>query len=139
MWLNLLLGVGVLVVVAVVWFAVYFWLSPHLNSPDGKARITGACGDTMEIQLKLKENKIINSSYWTNGCVYSLNCICAAAGLAKGKTPEQALDINADIIQKSVGGLPKDNIHCAALAAETLHAAIDNYIKSNINASPSNR
>ncbi len=139
MWLNLLLGVGVLVVVAVVWFAVYFWLSPHLNNPDGKARITGACGDTMEIQLKFKENKIMNSSYWTNGCVYSLNCVCAATGLAKGKTPEEALDINADIIQKSVGDLPKDHIHCAALAAETLHAAIDNYIKSNINASPLDR
>jgi len=131
-WLNLLSGVGVLVVVAIAWFSVYYWLNPHLNKPDGKGRITGICGDTMEICLEFKGDKVVNSSHWTSGCASSLNCACAAADLAIGKSAEEMLDIDGDVIQKSVGGLPTDYMHCADLAAETLHAAVDDYMKSGV-------
>ena len=129
-WLNLLLGVGVLVVVAIVWFAVYYWLNPHLNKPDGKGRITGICGDTMEICLEFKGDKVVKSSHWTSGCASSLNCALAAADLAIGKSPEEMLDIDGAVIRESVGGLPQEYMHCADLAAETLHAAVDDYMKS---------
>jgi nitrogen fixation protein NifU and related proteins len=129
-WLNIVLGIGVLVVVAIVWFLIYYCLTPHLNHPDGEGRITGTCGDTMEIRLEFKSGKVVNSSYWTSGCASSLNCVCAAADLAMGKSPEEILDIDGDVIRESVGGLPKDYMHCADLATETLHAAIDDYMRS---------
>jgi len=129
-WLNILIGTGVLIAVAVVWFAVYLYLNPYLKQPNGKARITGTCGDTMEICLEFQRGKLINSSYWTSGCASSLNCVCAATDLARGKSPEEILDIDGNTIRDSIGGLPTEYMHCADLAAETLHAAVDDYMKS---------
>ncbi|MDM8548600.1 iron-sulfur cluster assembly scaffold protein [Desulfobacterales bacterium HSG2] len=118
-----------MLVVVGIWFAVYYWLNPRLDAPDAKACITGPCGDTMEIRLQFEKNKVVKTSHWTNGCAYSFNCALAAADIAEGKSPEEILDIDADMIQKSIGGLPKDHIHCASLAARTLHSAIDDYMR----------
>jgi nitrogen fixation protein NifU and related proteins len=129
-WLTIVIGGGVLVVMAVLWFIICYFLTPHLNQPDGKARITGTCGDTMEICLEFEKDKVVNCSYWTSGCASSLNCVCAAADFAMGKSPEEILDIDGDVIRESIGGLPQEYMHCADLAAETLHAAVDDYMKS---------
>ncbi|MBI9084594.1 MAG: iron-sulfur cluster assembly scaffold protein [Desulfobacterales bacterium] len=126
---NVFLGAGVLLVVAVLWFAVYYWLNPHLSQPDGKARITGSCGDVMEIRLAFENHKVVDSSQWTNGCVHSYNCVLAAADLAKNKKPEEIFDIDAEAVRHAVGGLPADHMHCAGLAVETLYAAVDDYMR----------
>jgi len=128
MWLNLLLASAILVVIVGVWFGVHWWLNPRIENPDAKASLIGICGDTMEIRLRFRFNRVAEASHWTNGCVYSLNCISAAADLAMGKTPEEVLDIDADTIQRSIGGLPTDNMHCATLAVATLQEAINDYM-----------
>ncbi len=135
---SLLAGTGVLLVITWIWFAVYYWLNPHLKNPDAKARITGTCGDTMEIGIQFDLNHVaVKTYYWTDGCITSLNCIHAAADLAKGKSVDAILDIDADAIQRSIGGLPKDHWHCATLAASTLHSAIDDYMKiHNLDSGP---
>ena len=129
MWL--IIAGGVLAITVGLWFLVSYWLTPHIRTPDGKARITGRCGDTMEIALKFNRDKVVNSASWTDGCAYSLNCVCAAAELAKGKTPDEILDIDANLIQKAIGGLPKDQMHCAELAAEILQAALEDFMLKN--------
>lgn len=126
--LTLLLGIGVLTALVLLWFMATYWLSPHVESPDGKARITGSCGDTMEMSLKFRNDRVAEAAYWTNGCAYSLNCICAAADLAKGKTPDEILEIDPELIQQSVGGLSQDQMHCARLSVETLHTALEDYM-----------
>lgn len=131
-FVSLLLGIAVLLAVALAWFAAYYWLNPHVASPDGKARVVGACGDVMEICLKFKDDQVAQGSSWTNGCAHSFNCVCAAVDLAKGKTAEEILDIDDALIQRAVGGLPRDHWHCAGLAAETLHAAVDNYMQASL-------
>lgn len=130
---SILLGAAVLIIVVILWFFIYYWLSPHVESPDGKARITGQCGDTMEIYLRFKGDHVVESAYWTDGCAFSLNCVYAATELAKGKTPDEILEIDTDLVQKSIGGLPLDHIHCAKLSVETLHSAIDDYMKKQRN------
>ena len=125
---NIFLGTGVLLAVALMWFAVYYWLNPHLSRPDGKARITGTCGDVMEIRLCFKNQRVVDTSQWTNGCVHSYNCVLAAADLAREKTPEEIFDIDVRAVRDAVGGLPEDHLHCAGLAVETLYAAVDDYM-----------
>ena len=66
----------------------------------------------------------------TTGRAYSLNCICAASDLAKGKTPDEILEIDPKLIQESVGGLPADQMHCARLSVETLYAALEDYVQN---------
>jgi hypothetical protein len=48
-----------------------------------------------------------------------------------GKTPEEVLEIDADTIQRSIGGLPTDNMHCATLAVATLQEAINDYMNKS--------
>ena len=127
-----MLGSAVLLVLVGLWVTIHYLFSSHLENPDGKARITGSCGDTMELYLKFKRDRVAQSAYWTDGCTYSHSCLRATADLVKGKTPDEILYIDADLIQKAIGGLPKDYMHCAALATETLQAALEDYIlKSN--------
>lgn len=85
----------------------------------------------MEIRLRFEGDRMVEGSSWTSGCAHSFNCVCAAVELAKRKTPAEALDIDSAMIREAVGGLPEDHWHCAGLAAETLHAAIDNYMQGS--------
>ena len=123
-----LVACGVLLVIVGLWFFITYVLTPHIKHPDGKARITGHCGDTMEIDLKFRGDRVLETSYWTDGCAYSLSAVYAAAHLLKGKMPDEIIEIDADVIQKTIGGLPTDHMHCAKLAAETLQAALEEYM-----------
>jgi len=134
--ISTVIGSGVLVAVVLLWFLLTYWLNPQVDSPSGEARLTGTCGDTMEIALKFRNDRVAETSYWTNGCAYSFNCLYAAANLAKGKTPEEILEIDPELIRKAVGGLPEDQMHCARLSVETLQAALDNFMRRTASSSP---
>jgi len=105
------------------------WQNPRnfrrIDSPDGYARVKGPCGDTMEMFLKMKDKRIFECTFNTDGCATTLACGSVATELAKNKTFIQALaSVGADAILKKLGGLPKEDIHCAQLAAETLRKAL---------------
>jgi nitrogen fixation NifU-like protein len=125
---HILVAAAVLILVVGLWMAVSYWLAPHVDRPDGKASMIGSCGDTMEISLRFKNGQVVDSDSWTNGCAYILNCVSAAAELAKGKTPEEIREIDIDMIQKSIGGLSREQMDCAKLSVETLHAALEDYM-----------
>ena len=109
------------------------WRNPlYMNSmqnPDGFGLVTGPCGDTMEIFLKFKEGKVSDASFQTDGCGPSLICGSFAAELALGKNTYALKEITNATILEVVGGLPDEDQHCALLAANTLRAAIDHYIR----------
>lgn len=128
---SIFIGAGVLLALVLLWFLLAYWLSPHVDSPSGEARLTGPCGDTMEIALRFRNDRVAETSYWTNGCAYSLNCIYAAAELAKGRTPDEILEIDPQMVGKFVGGLSEDQMHCARLSVEALHAALDDFMRKN--------
>jgi nitrogen fixation protein NifU and related proteins len=111
-----------------------FWLGPFnegtMNQPDGLAEVTGPCGDTMEIALRIKGNRVMDSRFRARGCAVSRACVSRAAALAKGKALEEAWDINEEDIAKDLPELPVDHRHCAVLARDTLRRAIEHYIKS---------
>ena len=99
-----------------------------MQNPDGYASVTGPCGDTMEIWLKVKNNKVFEATFWTDGCGTTTACGSQATVLAVGKTVGEALAINPDVIVANLGGLPDDSIHCAGLASSTLKKALINYM-----------
>ena len=91
--------------------------------------MTGPCGDTMEISLKIRRNQVVESRFQVKGCAVSRACASIAAALAKGKELEEAWDIDEKEIAKSLPVLPVDHQHCAVLARDTLRQAIENYLK----------
>lgn len=101
-----------------------------MEDPDGYARITGTCGDTMEIYLKFEDDKVKESTFFTDGCGSSGVCGSFAVELALGKDPDEIMAIKGEQILEILGGLPEDDRHCVFLAVETLHNALDNYMKN---------
>jgi nitrogen fixation NifU-like protein len=99
-----------------------------IPAPDGFARIRGPCGDTMEICLKVSGDKIVNASFWTDGCGTTIASGSMVTELAKGKSITEALKITQDDVLDALGGLPEDSLHCALLAANTLKEAIKDYM-----------
>ena len=124
MWLHLIFAGGLLTVVVGIWFGVYCWLNPRLDTPDGKARVTGSCGDTMEIYLRLEQGVVKEACYTTDGCGCSAACASVACELAVGKEPKEIARVTGETILEILSGLPEDDIHCAFLAAETLQVAL---------------
>jgi nitrogen fixation NifU-like protein len=100
----------------------------EIPAPDGFGRITGPCGDTMEIRLKVRDDRIINASFWTDGCGPSIASGSVVTELAKGKSISEAKKITQQDVLDALGGLPEDNLHCALLAANTLKEAIKDYL-----------
>jgi nitrogen fixation NifU-like protein len=105
------------------------WLHPRnpgaMDDADGHGRITGPCGDTMEIFLRVKHDTITRAGFLTDGCATTMVSASMAVELATGKSIKQALAISQDVILEHLGGLPEESQHCALLAANTLRAAIE--------------
>jgi nitrogen fixation NifU-like protein len=100
----------------------------NLLNADGAGQITGPCGDTMQMWLKVKNGKIINAAFATDGCGTTRACGSIATEIVKDKQISQALGITQELILELLGGLPENDQHCALLAANTLNAAIKNYL-----------
>jgi nitrogen fixation NifU-like protein len=95
-----------------------------LPEADGYARITGPCGDTMQIWLRLETERIREATFQTDGCGTTIAAGSMVTDLAKGKTLAEALRIGQEEVLEALGGLPDESKHCALLAANTLNEAI---------------
>ena len=102
-----------------------------IDSPDASAFVRGKCGDAMKISLNFFRDRVVEAKYWTDGCRMSSACGAAAAKLALHKTAEEIADIDHVAIEKEVGVLPEEDLHCATLAAGTLQEAIRLYLVGN--------
>ncbi|HXZ94591.1 MAG TPA: iron-sulfur cluster assembly scaffold protein [Dehalococcoidia bacterium] len=100
----------------------------RINAPDGLGKVTGPNGNTMEIYLKIKDDKVINASFWTDGCGCSIASGSMVTELAKGKDVLETQNITQQDVLDALGGLPDDDLHCALLAANTLKEAIKDYL-----------
>ena len=125
--LSIFFAFVILLLLALCWFGFHYLANKPLDNPDGHARVTGNCGDTMEISLQFKDGRVCKSSAWTNGCSVSKMCVEAAAMLARNRQISDIEKINMMTIMEQIGELPETHLHCAQLAETTLLAAIKNY------------
>jgi nitrogen fixation protein NifU and related proteins len=100
-----------------------------LDSPDGYAKYTGSCGDTMEFYLKVNDGLIADSSFQTDGCGPTVASGGMVAEMIKGIKIQKIKKIKAKDVLNALGGLPKENEHCAALALLTLNEALEDLKK----------
>lgn len=112
------------------------WKNPlyvgTMKEHDVHAHVKGECGDTIEIFLKFEKDRVKEASFITDGCGPSTVCGSVAAEMAIGKTPDELMEITREAILDKLGGLPKDDEHCALLAATTVQEALNEYmIKEN--------
>ena len=110
------------------------WRNPKfcgvMEESDGCAQIKGSCGDTMQMYLKINDDKVEQVSYFTDGCGSSSVAGSFTAESAIGKTVEQVFEMDGEDILKKIGTFPEAEEHCAYLAVETLQEAVNNYMVS---------
>jgi nitrogen fixation NifU-like protein len=115
------------------------WRNPlyrgEMQHADVHAKITGQCGDTMEIFLKFKNNRVKEASFVTDGCGSSTVCGSFAAEMAMQKEPDELTEITGEAILAKLGTFPKEDEHCAYLAAETMQKALQLYMTKQTAAS----
>jgi nitrogen fixation NifU-like protein len=111
----------------------------HFKNPRNMGEIPDAdgvgtvgnpvCGDLMTIYIKVKDNHLEDIKFKTFGCGSAIATSSMITELAKGKTLEEGLQITRANVADSLGGLPAVKMHCSNLAADALHAAIEDYYK----------
>ena len=108
------------------------FLEPHnvgrIKDPDGIGRVGNPiCGDVMEIQIKVEDDKIVDAKFRTFGCGAAIATSSVLTDIVKGKTLLEALEVTNEDVTQALGGLPARKRHCSVLAEDGLHSAIENY------------
>jgi len=111
----------------------------HFRNPRNMGEIPDAdgvgtvgnpvCGDLMSIYIKVKDDRIDDIKFKTFGCGAAIATSSMITELAKGKTLDEAMKISRGDVADNLGGLPPIKMHCSNLAADGLHAAIQDYLK----------
>jgi len=98
-----------------------------IEDSDSHVSVTGVCGDTIEMYLSIRDGRISDIKFMTDGCGPTIACASYVTRTAKGRTIEEALQTKPEDVDKYFEGLPEENQHCAKLSIMTLQAAIDKY------------
>ena len=108
----------------------YYLRREHMGSlPDANqiSELTGQCGDTMKIFLKIKDNIIQEAKIQVLGCPGAIASAMAAMEMVKGKSVEEAAAIKDGDVYKIIEQLPDQKQHCIRLSIKTLQQALDEY------------
>jgi nitrogen fixation NifU-like protein len=111
----------------------------HYNNPrnvgsldkqadDVGTGVVGApeCGDVMKLQIQVEGDTIVDAKFKTFGCGSAIASSSLATEWIKGKSIDEALEIdNTAIVQEL--SLPPVKIHCSVLAEDAIKAAISDF------------
>ena len=107
----------------------------HLSNPRNVGELADAdavaeqsnpvCGDRLKLSLRVSGGRITSARFLAYGCPPTLACGSALTVMLEGMSLEDAARLTRQDIARAVGGLPARKGHAAALAAETLRAALE--------------
>lgn len=85
-----------------------------------------ACGDVMKLQIKVLDGVIQDARFKTYGCGSAIASSSLVTEWLKGRTLDQAGQINNSEIAGELA-LPPVKIHCSILAEDAIKAAVKDY------------
>jgi NifU-like protein involved in Fe-S cluster formation len=88
-----------------------------------------ACGDQITLYLKVDAatKRIDDVKFQSYGCASNIATGSVITEMVKGKTLDEAKALTWQSANERLGGLPPVKVHCAVLAVEALHAAVEKY------------
>ena len=97
----------------------------ELKDADAVAELSNpVCGDRLRLSLHIRDNRIAAARFLAYGCPPTLACGSALTELLDSLTIDEAARLTRQQLIDALGGLPARKSHAAALAIETLHAAL---------------
>lgn len=103
-----------------------------LPDADQVSELTGTCGDTMRIYLKVNDGRIEDAKIQVLGCPGAVAAAMATMERIKGKTLDEAVEIKDRDIFRMLEEIPDQKQHCIRLTVKTLQKAIEEYRATNV-------
>jgi len=104
----------------------------EVDNADGSGTVGNpACGDIMKLTIKVENDVITDVKFKTFGCGAAIATSSMVTELVKGKNLNEAEGISNNSVAEALDGLPPVKMHCSNLAADALHAAIEDYKKKH--------
>lgn len=100
----------------------------HMPDYDGMGKATSSCGETIHMWLKVKDDKVTQASFETDGCAATLACGSMATEMAIGKDVLDAQKIKQKDILEALEGLPDHNQELAKVASRAIKNAVSDYL-----------
>jgi nitrogen fixation NifU-like protein len=101
----------------------------EIANPDAKARVENpACGDILELSLKMQDGRIGEIRFRAKGCVPAMACGSALTELVREKTLQEARQLTREEVVAAVGGLPEASSHASYLAMDALVSVLNKLI-----------
>jgi len=102
----------------------------ELEKPSGTGMVGNpACGDIMKLTIQVEDGVVKDVKFKTFGCGAAIATSSMVTELVKGKNLDEAERISNSTVAEALDGLPPVKMHCSNLAADALHAAIEDYRK----------
>lgn len=102
----------------------------ELEKPSGTGMVGNpACGDIMKLTIQVEGGVVKDVKFKTFGCGAAIATSSMVTELVKGKNLDEAEKISNSTVAEALDGLPPVKMHCSNLAADALHAAIEDYRK----------
>jgi nitrogen fixation NifU-like protein len=103
----------------------------RLPDADQVSELTGSCGDTMKVYLKVEDGRIKDAKIQVLGCPGAVASAMAAMDFIKGKTLEEATSLKDRDIFRMLEDIPDQKTHCIRLTNKTIQKAIEEYMSNN--------
>lgn len=107
----------------------------HLAHPRNGGELAGAnavadetnpvCGDRIRLSLKITDGRVEAATFLAYGCPPTLVCSSVLTEMIHDKLIGEVMTLTRSELVQAVGGLPARKQHAAALAIETLRAALE--------------
>ncbi len=98
-----------------------------LSDADQVSELTGTCGDTMKLFLKIDKGIIEDARIQVIGCPGAIASAMAAMDMIRGKTIEEAMNLKDRDIFRELEDIPDQKQHCIRLTVKTIQKAIEEY------------
>lgn len=100
----------------------------EVENYDGIGKVgNAACGDIMQITIKVENDVITDAKFKTFGCAAAIATSSTATQMVIGMTLDEALKLTNKQVVEYLEGLPPQKLHCSVLAEEAIKAAIEDY------------
>jgi len=110
-------------------------LLDHFEHPRNTGELAGAvaqarvenpaCGDILELSIKVREGRIVAARFKAKGCVPAMACGSLITEMVNGMEIGAARTIDSEAVAMQMGGLPPASRHAAQLAIDALRAVLE--------------
>ena len=85
------------------------------------------CDDKMIFFIRIEDDAVRNIRFLIEGCDTTVATSSVVTEMVMGKPLDALLALSDRSISAAIDGLPEEKMHCAELAASAMHAAVNQY------------